>query len=180
MFLACCKRENEALLLFWLKRTKPLMAPDSYLAVKSHSLAAYCSSVAVFFFREEPTTACPTLGQGKQFTVVDKLANCALGLSMSLPIPTIFFMVTLSDKFDSPKLQHHIQQLPTNHRLTGVFNVTSLIDSAIRKLLYINHHKFFVLTSRKYATPKFRSFFFFFPSHPPPKHCQKKRTTAPK
>ncbi|KAH8838721.1 hypothetical protein MCOR14_005463 [Pyricularia oryzae] len=44
-------------------------------------------------------------------------------------------MVTLSDKFDSPKLQHHIQQLPTNHRLTGVFNVTSLIDSAIRKLL---------------------------------------------
>lgn len=141
------------------------MAPDSYLAVKSHSLAAYCSSVAVFFFREEPTTACPTLGQGKQFTVVDKLANCALGLSMSPPIPTIFFMVTLSDKFDSPKLQHHIQQLPTNHRLTGVFNVTSLIDSAIRNLLYINHHKFFVLTSRKYATPKFRSFFLFsFPS----------------
>ncbi|KAI7912564.1 hypothetical protein M0657_009908 [Pyricularia oryzae] len=44
-------------------------------------------------------------------------------------------MVTLSDKFDAPKLQHHIQQLPTNHRLTGFFNVTSLIDSAIRKLL---------------------------------------------
>lgn len=71
--------------------------------------------------------------------------------------------------YSSNLQQHHVEQLPTNHRLTDFFNVTLSIDSTIsQKPTYINQVEFCLCRSQTCDSKISFLFFplFSFPSSP--------------